>query len=577
MTILDSLIIKLGLDSKDFQKGTKEVDSGLKQITKSATAFLAVIGGSAAMKSFIEHQVEANSALERFSKNLGESISTVSAWSQAAEVAGGSAAGLQGSMDMLSRAQTELQLTGQSSLLPYFAKMGVAFADMRGQARPTTDILLDLADRFGNMPRTTAYNMGRMMGIDSGTMQLLLKGRGEVELMLKRQREFNAVSKQQGEEAARLSRAFTEAKQTFTAFGRELLSRATPALEMLFSWFEKLGSWMRENQEFVNTFLTIVATGLGMIAAAAIPLNTTAALILGVGAAIALLYQDYQTFKRGGETLIDWKKWGPGIEMAKEGIATMTDLLSNLIYRAIAAADVIGALVDQDWTRMKIAARLFMEGNAEGIAAQRKQSSETSSSASPGSPQAFFESKGWTPAQAAGIVANLQSESGMNAGAVGDSGKAYGLAQWHPDRQANFKEWAGKDIRQSTAEEQMAFVHYELTEGSEQRAGQALRNAITAQKAGEIVSSQYERPADREGEMAKRGRLARQLALGIPGASMSAMGAGAAMSAPSSGGSTNITTNVGEAKIYTAATDAEGIAKDFSDYLTTFQANQGLF
>jgi hypothetical protein len=105
-------------------------------------------------------------------------------------------------------------------------------------------------------------------------------------------------------------------------------------------------------------------------------------------------------------------------------------------------------------------------------------------------------------------VANLQRESKPEPQAVGDSGRAYGVAQWHPDRQANFKAWSGKDIRDSSLMEQLQFVNYELTRGAEQRAGQLLRAAQNAQQAGEIVSRYYERPAQADLEAARRGAAA---------------------------------------------------------------------
>jgi hypothetical protein len=76
----------------------------------------------------------------------------------------------------------------------------------------------------------------------------------------------------------------------------------------------------------------------------------------------------------------------------------------------------------------------------------------------------FFMSKGWSAAQAAGIVGNLQAESGTNmaTNSVGDGGQAYGIAQWHPARQANFVKAFGKDIREANFEEQLAFVNWEL-------------------------------------------------------------------------------------------------------------------
>jgi hypothetical protein len=108
--------------------------------------------------------------------------------------------------------------------------------------------------------------------------------------------------------------------------------------------------------------------------------------------------------------------------------------------------------------------------------------------------QAFFEGKGWTKEQAAGIVGNLVVESRLKTDAVGDGGQAYGIAQWHPDRQAKFQQVYGKDIRQSSFAEQLEFVNWELN-NSEKAAGNALREATTADQAAAIVDKKYERSA----------------------------------------------------------------------------------
>jgi LAS superfamily LD-carboxypeptidase LdcB len=105
-----------------------------------------------------------------------------------------------------------------------------------------------------------------------------------------------------------------------------------------------------------------------------------------------------------------------------------------------------------------------------------------------------FVADGWTKEQAAGIVGNLQAESGPNlkTDSVGDNGKAYGIAQWHPDRQAKFKEVYKKDIREAGFEEQLAFIKWELA-NSEARAGRLLRQAKTAAEAAQIMDRFYER------------------------------------------------------------------------------------
>lgn len=631
-TIIDSLLVKLGLDSSEFDAKKSKVDKGLKDtggeadktgaklkkfgkdgaegfenVAKSAAKFLALIGGTMAVKRFIENQIEANAALDRFAQNLDQSANSISAWGNAAELAGGSAEGLQGTMDMLSKSQTELQLTGQSGLIPYFSALGVSLADTQGKARPVNELLLDLSDRFSKMDRTTANNMGRMMGIDQGTMQLLLKGRSEVELMIARQKQYGAVTKQQAEEASRLRNAMVASKQSFEAFGRELLSAATPALEKMFAIFSDFGSWIQENKEFVQTFLTIIAVGLAAVAAATIPINLTVVAVVALAAAIAALWQDYQVWKRGGDSFIDWSKWEPGFKAAGAGIKWLKDLLGDMVYRAIAAADVLSAVFERDWKRAKFAAGEFMSGNGKKYGADDAPAppgapgspapaagsgtvNSTGKSAAGGTKEeqaamAYFQAQGWSREQAAGLAANIKRESAFRPDAVGDNGKAYGIAQWHPDRQAEFKKKFGKDIQGSSMEEQMAFMHYELTQGNERKAGNILRGTSSAAEAAAAVSSHYERPADKAGEAAKRGQLALAMLGGVPGASQAAAGAGAgqvaqanAAAAPGAS-SKSVETHIGEVKVYTAATDANGIAKDMGkslDYLFTSQANYGL-
>lgn len=105
----------------------------------------------------------------------------------------------------------------------------------------------------------------------------------------------------------------------------------------------------------------------------------------------------------------------------------------------------------------------------------------------------YFTGKGWTKAQAIGITANLEVESNFKTNAVGDGGKAYGIAQWHPDRQAEFQKKYNKDIRQASFQEQMDFVNHEMTQGSERIAGTRLKQAKSASEAAAIVDQFYER------------------------------------------------------------------------------------
>lgn len=607
-TIIDSLIVKLGLNSDDFVTGKTQIGKGLREleteakqtqkalddaikngansdtivkltkksneaatslsnvqkaakgqnketsnVAKSTAQFLAVIGGTMAIKRFIENTIESSSALGRLSENLQTNVSTISAWSNATELAGGSASGLQGTMDMLSRSQTELMLTGQSSLIPYFAALGVSMADASGKARPLDDILLDLADRFSTMDRTTANNMGRMMGIDQGTLQLLLKGRTEVEAMISAQKEFGAVNQEQAEEAQRLQKTLRESQQTFAAFGRELLHEAMPAIEMILDGFSRLSNWAKENSTFVLTFISLLAAAFTALAISTAPISLTVIAIVALAAAIAELYTEYQKWSEGGGStgLIDWNVWGPGIQGAIKGLKWLRDLLADLIYRAIAAAGLIGAIFAGDWEGVKFAAGEYIAGNGKKYGSSEEPEPTASKpetsvkpnripagykydsrEESPGNTQqvpkskteitqvekdtvGFFQKLGWTLEQSIGIAANIKRESGFNHKAVGDSGQAFGLAQWHPDRQMEFQKRYGKPIQQASREEQLAFINYELTLGKEQKAGDKLRQAKTAEQSAAIISVYHERPRNVSGEAQLRAGIARNIETNI--------------------------------------------------------------
>ncbi len=128
---------------------------------------------------------------------------------------------------------------------------------------------------------------------------------------------------------------------------------------------------------------------------------------------------------------------------------------------------------------------------------------------------------GWSTAQTKGLLANIGAESTYNPFAQGDYNwrtrkyEAYGLGQWHADRQANYKKLFGhtmqsvKDERQAIME-QLRFMNWELNDprSGYKSAGDELRRAQDAYSAGYIVSRKYERPAGGIVSAAGRGATA---------------------------------------------------------------------
>jgi hypothetical protein len=152
-------------------------------------------------------------------------------------------------MQGLSSALTELKLTGNTGILPYLQALGVSVADAEGKARPLENILADIGDQLKALPsREDAFNIGRNLGIDDATINLLLKGRAEVEKLLAAQK---AYSQADAEAARKAAENWEQVKVNIERTTQELVIKLLPTLE-------KLAKSMGHFAEVAVPVLTIV-------------------------------------------------------------------------------------------------------------------------------------------------------------------------------------------------------------------------------------------------------------------------------------------------------------------------------
>lgn len=382
------------------------------------------------------------------SKRIGASAGNIRSFEFAIKQMGGSGDAARAALEGLARF-----MRNSPGAEGWLGGLGIKTRDANGNLRDTVEIYQDLADVLQGMDSAQANTVAQVLGVDDVTLQAIRSGdlRKYMADYLATLDKLGIKQDEAAENAAKFSRRLTELK---TVFGLLV---------------EKFAAG-------------IIAAPMGRIWA-----------------------PEIEALK----TLVGW------LEKAGEWLTRIGNKLSGGKFGdwlGMATAKVMATFGSKD-------AVAALEGNGDiskGGKGSAPPAAAAGQASGPGDAKtramAFFRNMGWSQAQAAGIVANLWSESSLNPGAVGDSGKAFGIAQWHPDRQAAFKAWANKDIRQSTLQEQLAFVHHELTAGAEQRAGKLLRAAGNAQQAGATVSRYYERPLAAEAEAAKRGTLAAQIA-----------------------------------------------------------------
>lgn len=128
----------------------------------------------------------------------------------------------------------------------------------------------------------------------------------------------------------------------------------------------------------------------------------------------------------------------------------------------------------------------------------------------------YLVKKGLNPIVAAGIVGNLQVESGfaddvINFSRRGDNGSAYGLAQWRGERKENLMKFSGN--RANTLEGQLDFLYHELTTNPAYKF-EKINSAKSPSEAAKLFMDIYERPNKNPkiNHIAKRMQVANELA-----------------------------------------------------------------
>lgn len=263
-TVIDSLIVTLGLDNKDFQQGMKDTEKGLSdtrkntdrvgkqiaasgkdaaeffgQMQRSAIKFFAVLTAGKGLINFTRDVVTTGANLSRLSKNLNISADTIHRWGKASELNGGSMEGFLGTLQNLNNQVTEIFMKGDSAITPYLRQLGVSVTDAAGKAKPLTTVLGDIADATEKAfpDRQQRYAYLQQMGFDEGTINLIAKGGKELRATLAAQQGF---SQKNADAAYEAEQTWIKAQQRLEKLTRDLVIKVLPSLERLAESFVKM-------------------------------------------------------------------------------------------------------------------------------------------------------------------------------------------------------------------------------------------------------------------------------------------------------------------------------------------------
>lgn len=364
--VIKSFLVSLGFDVDG--AGAAKFDATIVGVTKTVVKLGVAV--EAAALSVVAFTTKIASGLDELywaSQRTGATVAGIQAIGYAASQTGSSAAAARNSLESLARfIRTSPGAEG------FLNRLGVQTRDASGQMRSMESIFSGVGQRLSSMPYYRANQYASMLGIDENTLMAMRRGMGEFGT------QYSATAKAIGfnaDAAAKSSNRFMTSMREFTMMAGMARDKIGSSLtDGLAGSLDRLRKQILDNFPAIERGIMAVIKGIlwlsDVIGRAAMRLIQAAGqisdwwkgldkdsqrLIETLGAilvawrllnaemwkspvtwvmaligALLLLWEDYQTWKDGGKSFIDWSKWQPEIEQAKKAFIWLRDTLIDL-------------------------------------------------------------------------------------------------------------------------------------------------------------------------------------------------------------------------------------------------------
>ncbi|HAN2114556.1 TPA: transglycosylase SLT domain-containing protein [Escherichia coli] len=364
-TIKDFLV-SLGFDIDE--AGAEKFDSVLAGTTANAIKMgLAVEGAALTVVAFTAKIASGLDNLYWASQRTGATVQGIQSIGYAVSQVGGSVDAARSSLESLSRF-----VRNNPGAEGFLNRLGVQTRDASGNMRDMAAIFTGVGQKLSSMPYYRANQYAQMLGIDENTLMAMRRGvggfSGHYSAMAKAigfnadeaarssnkfmtsLREFGAMAGMARDKIGsnlagglagsldtlrrhildnfpRIEQTLTKAIKGILALGDiigRLFFRLIEGTSSLITWWQSLD---KQTRELISLFVALtIALRI---------LNSTfwmspIGLITALAAGIALLWEDYQTWKEGGDSLIDWGKWKPEVDAALKMVRDLKSTVNEL-------------------------------------------------------------------------------------------------------------------------------------------------------------------------------------------------------------------------------------------------------
>ncbi|HGP1110942.1 TPA: hypothetical protein ACLFZ5_005354 [Klebsiella pneumoniae] len=301
------------------------------------------------------------------SQRTGATVEGIKQIGYAVSQVGGSVDGARGSLENLARF-----MRNNPGAEGFLNRLGVQTRDASGNMRDMATIFTGVGQRLSSMPYYRANQYAEMLGLDENTLMAMRRGIGEY------MGQYNAMKKAIGfnpdQAAAASNRFMTSLRSLSEAASMARDKIGSNLADGLAGSLDRLRRQILENFPKIEGAITGTVKGIlwagemvgrviyrliqlgqsisdwwdsldkqsqqlieliGALTAAWWLLNramlaSPITWVLGLAAAIALLWEDYKTFREGGKSLIDWEKWKPEVHAALKMVGDLKQTVLDL-------------------------------------------------------------------------------------------------------------------------------------------------------------------------------------------------------------------------------------------------------
>ncbi|EHP0910223.1 lytic transglycosylase catalytic [Escherichia coli] len=364
-TIKDFLV-SLGFSVDD--AGAKKFGSVLAGTTANVIKMgLAVEGAALSVVAFTAKIASGLDNLYWASQRTGATVQGIQSIGYAVSQVGGSVDAARSSLESLSRF-----IRNNPGAEGFLNRLGVQTRDASGNMRDMAAIFTGVGQKLSSMPYYRANQYAQMLGIDENTLMAMRRGVGQFSAQYSEM--VKAIGFNADQAALSSNRFMTSLKSLGEMAGMARDKIGSNLADGLAGQIDNLRKKIIENFPKIEVTITKVIKGIlwlgeivgrvafrivdgvgdiiewwgkldaetktlievigGLVVAMRI-LNSTfwmspIGLFTGLIVALGLLWEDYKTWKEGGNSLIDWEKWQPAIDKAKDAITWLRDHLLEL-------------------------------------------------------------------------------------------------------------------------------------------------------------------------------------------------------------------------------------------------------